>query len=129
MIGQSIGAKRSDLTRRFAWITTGSGMVMMGLTAMLMYAAAPTVLRLELIAEPFFAASIVALGVFRGMGDTLVPSLMNLMSMWAVRITLSAYLAPRMGLKGAWIAMTIELFFRGTVFLIRLYKKNKTRNM
>ena len=80
-------------------------------------------LRLEVIAEPMFAASIVASGVFRGAGDTLVPSIMNLVSMWCVRIPLSALLASGYGLKGVWVAMAIELCFRGAIFLVRLYKK------
>lgn len=142
LIGQSIGAKRDDLTRRMAWMTTLFGMVLMGATGVLMFFLArpvmallspvmaisslgAEVLRIEVWAEPMFAASIVATGVFRGMGDTLIPSFMNLFSMWAVRIPLSALLASRIGLKGAWIAMTVELLFRGIIFLIRLVIKTK----
>ncbi len=145
MIGQSIGAKRYDLTRRLSVIPVLSGMAIMGVTGALMYAFAPLmmsfltpveeiknlgvqVLRIEVFAEPMYAASIVALGVFRGMGDTLAPSLMNLFSMWAVRIPLSALLASRLGLKGAWIAMALELCFRGMIFIIRLYKKTVKEN-
>ena len=79
-------------------------------------------LRIEVFAEPMFAAAIVAYGVFVGTGDTLVPSVMNFGSIWAVRLTLAAWLAPSMGLKGVWLAMCIELCFRGMIFLIRLEK-------
>ena len=78
------------------------------------------VLRIEAFAEPMYAASIIASGVFRGAGDTLASSLMNFLSMWLVRLPLSAYLATRMGLVGVWIAMCIELCVRGVLFLIRL---------
>ena len=88
------------------------------------YTLGAQVLRIEVFAEPMFAASIVATGVFRGAGDTLAPSIMNLVSMWGVRITLSAYLSKIYGLKGVWIAMTIELCFRGAIFLGRLIYKN-----
>ena len=77
-------------------------------------------LRIEAFAEPMFAASIVAYGVFVGAGNTLIPSLMNFFSIWAVRLTLAAALAPSLGLKGVWVAMCIELCFRGLIFLIRL---------
>ena len=77
-------------------------------------------LRIEAFAEPMFAASIVAYGVFVGAGDTLVPSAMNLGSIWIVRLTLAALLAPVMGLRGVWVAMCIELCFRGVIFLMRL---------
>jgi len=67
-----------------------------------------------------FAAAIVCNGIFVGAGDTLRPAAMSLVSMWAVRITLSALLAPIYGLQGVWIAMCIELCFRGSIFLWRL---------
>ena len=57
-----------------------------------------------------------------GAGDTLRPMLINLVSMWCVRLSLAAVLAPRYGLKGVWVAMAIELTFRGTMFLIRLVR-------
>ena len=80
------------------------------------------VLRIEAFAEPMFAASIVAAGALRGAGDTLIPSIMNLASMWGVRITLSLFMAPRLGLAGVWIAMCLELCVRGVLFLIRLFR-------
>jgi len=48
--------------------------------------------------------------------------LMSLCSMWFVRLTLAAGLAPKFGLKGVWTAMAIELTFRGSIFLVRLFK-------
>ena len=66
--------------------------------------------RIEAFAEPMFAASIVAYGVFVGAADTLIPCL----------ITLAAWLAPTLGLQGVWIAMCVELCFRGFIFLVRL---------
>lgn len=81
------------------------------------------VLRIEAFAEPWFAASIVAGGCFRGAGDTLVPSILGLVSMWAVRLPLAALLTGSMGLSGVWLAMCIELHFRGVLFLIRLAGK------
>jgi Na+-driven multidrug efflux pump len=47
---------------------------------------------------------------------------MSLSSMWLVRLTLAAFLAPRYGLSGVWTAMAIELTFRGSIFLVRLFK-------
>ena len=139
LVGQSIGARRTNLTRRFAYITVGMGMAIMGVMGAIMYVGAPQIigimtpvdeirqlgvmaLRIEAFAEPMFAAAIVAYGVFVGAGSTIVPSIMNFFSIWAVRLTLAAYLAPIMGLKGVWIAMCVELCFRGIIFLIRLIR-------
>lgn len=140
LVGQSIGARRKDLTWRFAHISVLMGIAVMTVMGIVMYVAAPLimeimtpdaavrelgakVLRIEAFAEPMYAASIVVYGVFVGVGDTLVPSIMNLGSIWAVRLTLAAVLAPRYGLEGAWLAMCIELCFRGFIFLVRLYRK------
>ena len=77
-------------------------------------------LRIEAWAEPGFAASIVAMSCFIGVGDTKKPAFMNLFSMWFVRVTLAALLAPKYGLHGVWLGMAIELTFRGLIFLVRL---------
>ncbi len=82
------------------------------------------VLRIEAFAEPLFAASIVATGVLRGTGDTMIPSLFNLVSMWLVRLPLATLLSPKIGLVGVWSAMAIELSVRGILFLWRLSKRN-----
>ncbi|MCR5723667.1 MAG: MATE family efflux transporter [Treponema sp.] len=140
LVGQSVGAKRRDLARHFAWVTILAGMAVMGIAGVIMYGAAPfvmglltpdaevcalgaEVLRIEMFAEPLFAASIVASGALRGAGDTLVPGVMNLVSMWGVRILVSLALIPHYGLKGAWIAMCVELCFRGVLFLIRVKRE------
>ena len=137
LVGQSVGASRKELARRFAWITTGLGMAIMGLLAVLMYVFAPQlmqllspdaeviglgarVLRIEAFAELGYAASIVAYGACVGAGDTKWPSVMNFTSMWLVRIIPAVFLVKAYGLVGFWIAMAAELTFRGTIFLIRL---------
>ena len=140
LVGQSIGAGRRDLTWRFAHISVWMGIAVMTVMGVVLYVTAPAmmgimtpdmavqelgagILRIEAFAEPMYAASIVVYGVFVGVGDTLVPSIMNLASIWAVRLTLAAALAPKFGLQGVWIAMCAELCFRGIIFLIRLYRK------
>ena len=82
------------------------------------------VLRIEAFAEPMFAAAIVSYSICVGAGDTLRPAMLNLFSMWCVRLTLAAILARDYGLKGVWIAMAVELTCRGTLFLIRIWRGN-----
>ena len=137
LVGQSIGAGRRDLAKSFAWLATGLGMCLMTAAGIFMYFFCPyvfafltpvaevqelgaRVLRIELLAEPLFAASIVATGALRGAGDTLVPGILNLISMWGVRISIALLLVGRLGLPGVWIGMCIELNVRGILFLIRL---------
>jgi Na+-driven multidrug efflux pump len=78
----------------------------------------------DLRAHPnsLFAASMVAAGALRGAGDTLVPSVISLASMWGVRIPLMMLVAPRWGLTAVWMAMAFELCVRGALFLWRLLR-------
>ncbi len=139
LVGQGIGAGQKMLTRSFARMSVGLGVAVMTVMGVMMWIFAPElmslmspveeviaqgsqVLRIEAWAEPLFAAAIVCNGVFIGAGDTMIPALMSLASMWAVRLTLAANLAPKYGLKGVWTAMAIELTFRGSIFLTRLFK-------
>lgn len=141
LVGQSIGAGQRLLTRSFARMSVGMGMFVMTLMGVLMWVFAPELmmfmspveaiqqvgsqcLRIEAYAEPMFAIAIVCNGVFIGAGDTLKPAIMSLFSMWGVRLTLAALLAVRYGLPGVWTAMAIELAFRGSVFLFRLFHGN-----
>lgn len=141
LVGQSIGADRKELSAQLSYLTTIVGMVVMSAAGLVMYIFAPqimamitpdpaiqelgaTILRIEAFAEPFFGAAMVVAGVFRGMGNTLFPSVANLISMWAIRIPLAAFLSARIGLKGAWIAMCIEIIIRGSIFLAMLYGVN-----
>jgi putative MATE family efflux protein len=141
LVGQSVGAGRRSLCRSFARMTVFSGMLVMAVMGAVMYLFAPqlmalmtpvqeiidlgaSVLRIEAFAEPMFAASIVCYSVFVGAGDTLRPAIMNLCSMWMVRLTLAAWLAKDYGLRGVWTAMAIELTFRGLLFLWRLFRGN-----
>lgn len=136
LVGQSIGARRPQLTRRFANITLTMGIGIMTLMGAIMYVAAPLmmrmmspdteiitlgtqILRIEAFAEPMFAAAIVCYGIFVGAGDTLKPCIMNFASIWLVRLTLSLLLVDSLGLVGVWIAMCTELCFRGIIFLAR----------
>ena len=140
LVGQSIGAGRKELTWRFANISVWMGIAVMAIMGVVMYVTAPfimgimtpvdevvdlgaRILRIEAFAEPMYAAAIVVYGVFVGAGSTLASSIMNLASIWGVRLSLAAVLAPKYGLEGVWIAMCIELCFRGAIFLFRLYRR------
>lgn len=137
LIGQAVGAHRKDMAKRFAWLCTLMGMGIMTLTGAGLFAFAPAlmsiftadaavialgarVLRIEAFAEPMFGASIVASGAMQGAGDSTACFVLNLVSMWGIRLTLAFLLAPRFGLVGVWGAMCCELSIRGLLFLIRL---------
>ena len=146
LVGQSFGAGKRLLTQSFARMSVGLGMLVMTMMGILMWVFAAELmslltpvddiiamgaqsLRIEAFAEPMFAASIVCYGVFVGAGDTFKPSFINLTCMWAIRLTLAAWLAPTYGLPGVWLAMAIELTIRGVLFLMRLFLGNWTKGI
>ena len=137
LVGQSLGARRKELARSFSRITLGLGVAMMSALAVVMYIIAPQlmgllsidpdvvalgakVLRIEAFAEAGYAAAIVAYGACVGAGDTAVPSILNLGSMWLIRIVPAIFLTRIYGLTGYWIAMCIELNIRGLLFIWRI---------
>ena len=137
LIGQAVGAHRRDMAKRFAWLCTAMGIAIMALSGVGLWLFAPAlmgiftadaavialgarVLRIEAFAEPMFGASIVASGAMQGAGDSTACFLLNLLSMWGIRLTLAFLLAPRLGLVGVWAAMCLELCIRGVLFLLRL---------
>jgi putative MATE family efflux protein len=141
VVGRSVGAGDMKLAKRYGNICTAMGGILMGATGLLMAMICPVVfmlltpdqqvrelaaqvLRIGLIAEPLFGISIVAAGALRGTGDTFVPSLMNLGSVWIVRVGMAMLLVKPLGLHGMWIAMAAELCVRG---LLMLYRQKVSR--
>ena len=135
LVGQSLGAGRKKLALSFARICVVVGMLIMGILGAVMWLFAPEMmalftpdetvrqlgvmaLRTEAWAEPMFGAAIVCYCVCVGAGYTKLPAAINFGSIWLVRLTLSAILAPHYGLFGVWLAMCIELCVRGLAFLV-----------
>ena len=139
MTGQAIGAGRKDLAMYFAKVSIAMGMILMTIGGIILFAFAEplirifstdpeviamggAVLRIVAFAEPLFGASIVSSGSLRGAGDSRFPFLISMSTMWGLRITLSLFLAGRMGLMGVWLAMAFELIVRGCIFLTRIFR-------
>ena len=136
LVGRSFGAGDLKTAKHYGNICTAMGGIFMGITGAVMMIMCPLVfmlltpveevrilatevLRIGLLAEALFGVSIVAAGALRGTGDTFVPSIMNLGSIWIVRIGLALLLVKPLGLHGVWIAMATELCVRGLILLYR----------
>ncbi len=146
LVGQTKGAGRKELEKSFSWLSIGMGVLLMGDSAVLLYIFAPqmigimtpdpeirelgtTILRIEAFAEPMFGASIVAEGVFRGLGKTSVPAALNLICMWLIRLPISFIVAGKYGLEAVWTVMCLELIIRGMLFIIALFKHFRRLNL
>ena len=136
LVGRSFGAGDLKTAKHYGNICTAMGGIFMGITGAVMMIICPLVfmlltpveevrtlatevLRIGLLAEALFGVSIVAAGALRGTGDTFVPSIMNLGSIWIVRIGLALLLVKPLGLHGVWVAMATELCVRGLILLYR----------
>lgn len=143
LVGQSVGAKRSRLAQQFGYASAGLGMAVMLIMGIIMYACAPLmmamlsadaaviaagteILRIEAWAEPLFAAGIIVTSIFRGAGETRMPTILNLVAMWGIRIPLAIYLAADYGLPGVWTAMCVELCARGLLSLGVLFYRGES---
>ena len=141
LVGQSLGAGRKPLAFSFARICLVAGMGIMAVLGVVMWIFAPEMmalftpdetvralgtmaLRTEAWAEPMFGAAIVCYCICVGAGYTKIPAMVNFGSIWIVRLTLSAILAPKLGLFGVWLAMCIELCVRGLVFLFIFVRRS-----
>ena len=91
------------------------------------------VLRLVAFAVPAMACCMILQYALRGAGDTRVPVLITLVGLFAVRLPLAYVLTVaqvdlgswgtwpggELGLRGAWVAMFVDLVVRGCFFLLR----------
>ena len=108
LVGRSVGAGDAAQARRYGNICTALGGALMGCTGLLMMIFCPFVFRLLTpVAEVrTLAAQALRIGL-------------NLGSIWIVRLGLSLLLVGKLGLRGMWIAMAIELCVRGALMLWR----------
>lgn len=137
LVGQNLGAGKPARAARSAWIATGQAVGIMAFVGSLFLLiphalAAPfkpdpvvlpmivSYLIINSFSEPFLAVNMVLRGALQGAGDTLVPMLIILGSLWVVRIPLQWLLAIRMqmGAPGAWWAMSVTACLAGLLMLV-----------
>ena len=80
-----------------------------------------TVLRMVALSEPFYGVSIILEGMMQGMGNTVKPLVLNIATMWGIRIV-GTFICIRflhMGLVSAWACMIGHnlVLFAAFVFL------------
>lgn len=143
LVAQSLGAGEKDLAKEYAAGCIRYSVIVMIVTAALMFLFAPQmmgifikdtaviamgvlVLRIQAFIEPCVALSTVIPGVLKGAGDTKWPFYISAIGMWIVRIPL-AWAVIRFfdaGLIGIWIPMAIDWIIRTAVCLVQ-YKRGK----
>jgi Na+-driven multidrug efflux pump len=126
MVGQALGANRPERAERAVWIAGFYNMCFLGaIGAVFVLFARPIVhlftadplvvphavgaLRIIALGFLFYAYGMVFAAAFNGAGDTLTPTLLNLVSFWLWEIPLAYVLAETLGLGpvGCYAAVTI----------------------
>ncbi len=124
LVGQSLGAGLPERARQFGWVCTWQALAVMSAFSALFYAAAHPIaamfsqdprvvelaasyLRINALAEPTLAFSIVLGGALQGAGDTRFQALVSVLCMWIVRLPATWWLMSRLGYDAdaAWWTM------------------------
>ena len=140
-VGQALGRREPDVARRCGFIAIGLGVAFMFCTALLFVLAprpilhiytsdsqvvsmAVRLLGLAALFQLFDGVQTVATGALRGLGNTRIPMLVNLVCYWIFGLPLGYWLCFGLlwGIYGVWVGLTVALI--GTA-LILLYAWNK----
>ena len=127
MVGQALGAKNPDRAERAVWRACTYNLAFLALTGLAFFAfARPIVsaftndplvldygtacLRIVAAGFPFYAYGMVLSQSFNGAGDTVTPTLLNLIVFWLWELPLAWALAVALGMgpRGAFLAVAIS---------------------
>lgn len=141
LVGQRLGAGKTEEAKEGGSRAMGLCLALLCVTGALMFIFAPflislltpdeevrrigaTLIRICAFEQPFNAVSIVASGALRGAGDTKVPFIYGLITIWGVRILFSYILGTLLGLGivGFWWAMVADLGVRALLLCLRFRK-------
>jgi putative MATE family efflux protein len=146
LVGQNLGARKVERAEKSAWGSVAFGSSMMAAIALVFFIFAeplarlftkdPMVvhyavlyLRINAISEPFLGLSMVLTGAFEGAGDTLPPTIMTLLSLWAFRLPIASILSITLGygVIGAWAAMSVSAILQGLLIAL-MFKRGRWRH-
>jgi Na+-driven multidrug efflux pump len=140
MVGQNLGAKKPDRAEQAVWRAGIYNMIFLGLVALVFIIFAEPILRvftgdpqvLPMAAAAlrtvsygfvFYAWGMVLVQAFNGAGDTITPTVLNLICFWGWQLPLAWFLAfpARMGPSGvfATIAISYSTFAVLAFFMFR----------
>lgn len=127
IVGNAIGEKDKHKLKRMSWLLILAAVAIMTVTGALLFLfpgplmrlfsqdeaviqGGMTVLRLVALSEPMFAVVIMLEGIFNGAGDTRMPFVYTMISMWGVRIV-STYICVyilHLNLTAVWCCMIAD---------------------
>lgn len=147
LVGQNLGAGEPDRAARSAWLCGHYNMVFMVFVAVLFWAFAPLImaaftadpivagygidaLRIICLGYFFYGYGMVLAQAFNGAGDTVTPTVMNLICFWMLEIPLAWWLATKLGMgpEGVFAAIAISESALA-VLSIALFRRGKWKTV
>lgn len=132
LVGQSIGAKNLDEAERRGWTTLALSVISVTIVGLPIayfsrpilsfFTDAPDVIEVGILylvmivaSEPFMCAAITSGGSLRGAGDNMPAMYYTIISQWAIRLPVAAFLAFGMGydIYGIWYSLIIFCAIQG----------------
>ncbi len=143
MVGQNLGAGRPDRATESAWKAARYNMVFMTTVGALTFVFAPQItalfssdpdvlrygtscLRILGVGYPAYAVGMVMAQAINGAGDTLTPTVLNLIAFWAVQIPLAWSLATAvdLGPNGVFTAIVVSESLL-TVLAVAVFRRGR----
>ncbi len=135
LVGQKIGEDDPEGAYRIGWETSKQGVILMTVLGVAVAATSSLLVKpfqpdpevgalaslyliLAGLSEPGLALVMTLGGAIRGGGNTRIPMAVNIIGLYLFRVLPAAILTTLIGVVGAWLAMFIDLYIRGTIFLI-----------
>jgi putative MATE family efflux protein len=147
LVGQNLGADNPERAAQSGWEAAKLCVIMMSIVGAFMFVfprpmarlfvseqdvvgLAVYYLRIVAVSEPFLALVFTLSGGLRGAGETRSPLYISVFGLWLFRIPLAYFLGVILhwGAIGAWVAMTIDTFARGILYVYQ-YKRGKWREV
>lgn len=141
LVGQNLGANQPERAEKSTWISAFVNMVFLGIVGIIFYTNAELLIKiftdevaiieigakcLRIISYGYlsYAFGMVIIQAFNGAGDTLTPTLINLVCFWLVEIPLAYILAIQLGLaeEGVFYSIVVAETLLGIIGFI-LFKR------
>lgn len=140
LLGQNLGAGDTERAEKVGWRIAFAGVVLISMMALVIFIFAerfaailtknPAVLeettrylRINMLSEPFMAASVILAGGLQGAGDTKGTMWVIIIAMWIIRLPLAYCLALILdfGATGVWVAMVLSMGVQGILMTWRFH--------
>jgi len=142
LVGQSIGENDEKLAKRYTYTSLKITLLIMGLIGVVLFFFPDLFIKIFTddikvieytriavkiisVVQPFFAMVLIFMGSLRGGGNTSSPFWATTLGMYLIRIPISIILVRVLGLGmfGAWLAMALDIAFKGFYLYIVFLKK------